>query len=356
MFQNRILNFRQKMREQNIDACLITKRQNYMYFSGFTGSTGILVITEDELVVLVDSRYDEQARGQCSECRIIRFDDIFLEINNIISAKGILRLGFEDTNLTFNKHADFVKKIKVEELVPIGHVISEIRTIKDSIEIEYVKKAVEIADIAFSHALKVIKPGISELAVAAEIEYSMKKNGAEGNSFETIVGSGRRSSLPHAVASEKIIEYGDMVVLDFGALYKGYCSDMSRTIFVGKKPDGDVKKLYDTVLYAQLEATKSVKSGTIASEVDSVARDIIKAEGYGEYFSHGLGHGVGLDIHEAPRVSQRSDIKLQRGMVLTVEPGIYVPGLGGVRIEDIVVVAGDIPMVLTRSPKEILVL
>ena len=221
-------------------------------------------------------------------------------------------------------------------------------------ELDNIKMAAKIADEAFQHILKCIKVGVRERDIALELEYFMKKNNASSVSFDTIVASGIRSSMPHGVASDKIIEYGDVVTLDYGALYNNYCSDMTRTVFVGE-PNRDLLKIYDIVKKAQLEGINRVKDGVMASDVDKAARDIIRESGYGDYFGHALGHGVGMEVHEQPGVSKRSDIMLEDGMVITIEPGIYVPNLGGVRIEDMVVVRDDVPEVLTKSSKDIFI-
>lgn len=356
IYGNRLENIRRKMASSNIDAVLVTKRVNYVYLSGFTGTAAILFISRERAVLLTDFRYVEQAAKQAPDYEIVRYvTDQYEEINRLIESEGIKRLAFEECHLSYRQYTQYLEKLETDEFVPLGGMIEELRSIKDETEISLIRKAVDIADEAFSHILGVIKPGITELDIADELEHHMKRLGAEGPSFETIVASGKRASMPHGVASEKIIEHGDVVTLDFGAIYKGYCSDITRTVFVGK-PEGKLDKIYGIVLDANRKGLEAVRSGILAKEADSAAREFIKEAGYGDNFGHGLGHGVGLEIHEDPTLSPRGDIVLKDGMVVTVEPGIYVTGLGGVRIEDMAVVNGDTVLVLTKSPKEMIVL
>jgi Xaa-Pro aminopeptidase len=226
---------------------------------------------------------------------------------------------------------------------------------KDDYELDIIKKAVKIADDAFTHILPYIKPGIAEIEIAAEMEYYMKKAGAIGASFETIVASGQRSSMPHGVASDKKLELGDPITLDYGAYYEHYCSDMTRTVFLGQ-PKDEMKKIYNIVLEAQLKSSEGAAAGLLGKDIDLIARDIIYKNGYENNFGHGLGHSVGLEIHEDPRFSPSGNIKIENDMVITVEPGIYVSGLGGVRIEDIILINDDKPINLTKSSKEMIIL
>jgi len=242
------------------------------------------------------------------------------------------------------------------ELKSTTGLVKKIRMIKDEAEIDKIREAVRITDVAFNHIRDYIKVGSIERDIALELEFFMKKEGASKNAFDFIVASGKRSALPHGVASTKQLEEGDFLTMDFGTVYQGYHSDMTRTVVVGKQPDKKQEEIYQTVLKAQQKATEVVKAGVKGSEVDKVARDIITKAGYGDYFGHGLGHSLGLEIHENPRLSPRDDTKLESGMVVTVEPGIYLPDWSGVRIEDTVVVREDGCEVLTSSPKELLVI
>jgi Xaa-Pro aminopeptidase len=248
-----------------------------------------------------------------------------------------------------------LKSLEGIELVPLGKDMDALREIKETDEIEKIKNAVRLADLAFAHVLPYIKEGVKELEIAAEIEYFIKKKGARGTSFETIVASGWRSALPHGVASDKKIQKGDPIVLDFGAFLDDYCSDMTRTVFLGE-PVQEMKTIYNIVKEAQMNAAKGIIKGLVVKEGDALARRMIENNGYGDQFGHGLGHGVGLEIHEGPTLSYRGNTVLENGMVVTVEPGIYVPNLGGVRIEDIVVIQDQTPQILTSSTKEMVIL
>ena len=353
---NRLEMLRKKMKLKNTDAVLINKRVNYMYMSGFTGTSACLFITESRAVLLTDFRYTDQASMQSPEYEIVKHAGGHIsELNDLIETEKVERLSFEEGHLTYAEHGEYLRKLKVSEFLPLGGVIEELRRTKDESEIGRIKKAVEIADSAFTHILGFIKPGVAEIELAAEIEYFMKRHGASGPSFETIVASGLRSSMPHGVASEKKLEAGDVVTLDYGALCNGYCSDITRTVFLGK-PDRELERIYGIVLDAQLKGLECVRSGWAGKDVDAVSRAVIADAGYGENFGHGLGHGVGLDIHEEPTLSMRGTVELKDGMVVTVEPGIYKYGLGGVRIEDMVVVSGEVPRILTEATKEMIIL
>jgi len=351
----RIEALRKRLRELNIDAALITKRENYIYLSGFTGTLAVLIIGEDKSLLVTDFRYLKQAEIQAPAYKIVEYKGNLLDaLAKQIQELKIERLGFEES-VPFRTYKEYESKFLVKELVPLGDLVESLRMVKDEYEIEAIKKAAKIADDAFKFILGYIKPGISEADVAAELEYFMKKKGASGASFDIIVASGIRAAMPHGVASEKKIEKGDAVVLDFGAVYNNYCSDITRTVFVGY-PCEELKKVYGTVLHAQKSALECAVSGKTGKEVDWVARKIIGDSGYEKNFGHGLGHGVGLEIHEEPRLSPMGDKQLKEGMVVTVEPGIYIEGIGGVRIEDLIVINNEKPSILTESPKEMIIL
>jgi Xaa-Pro aminopeptidase len=354
--RKRLETIRSKIKENEIDGILITKRENYTYLSGFTGSSAYLVITSDSADLITDFRYIEQATKQAPLFNIIKYKgNVAIEINNALKRNNVEKLGFESIDLTYDKYEDYSSKFEVKELIPLKNIIESIRMIKDSEELQFIKKAVEIADGAFLNVLPLIKPGILETEVSAEIEYFMKKQGAQGSSFQTIVASGARSAMPHGVASNKEIKNGDVIIMDYGAIYQGYCSDITRTIFLGK-PDEKMTKIYDIVLRAQKEALNGAHKGLKGREIDSIAREIINNSGYEKNFGHGLGHGVGLEIHEEPRFAPSDDNTMENGMVVTVEPGIYVEGYGGVRIEDMIVIKDDQPEILTRATRELIVL
>jgi Xaa-Pro aminopeptidase len=354
--RKRLEMIRSKLKENGIDGILITKKENYMYLSGFTGSSAHLVITQNSADLITDFRYIEQATKQAPLFNIIKYKgNVAIEINNALKRNNVEKLGFESIDLTYDKYKDYSSKFEVKELIPLKNIIESIRMIKDSEELQFIKKAVEIADGAFLNVLPFIKPGILEIEIAAEIEYFMKKQGAQGSSFQTIVASGARSAMPHGVASNKEIKNGDVIIMDYGAIYQGYCSDITRTIFLGK-PGEKITKIYDIVLKAQKEALNGVHKGLTGREIDSIAREIINNFGYEKNFGHGLGHGVGLEIHEEPRFAPSDENIMENGMVVTVEPGIYVEGYGGVRIEDMIVIRDDQPEILTQASKELIVL
>ena len=327
------------LQKLSIGAVLISNGNNMRYISGFAGETGYLYISEKRHAVITDFRYTIQAEIEAEGYEIITITNGGYEeaINEILRAEGINRLGFEAEEMIFANYNRLKEKLIVEELVPLGHEITTMRRIKTPKELEYIKKAEAIGDQVFTEILTFIKPGMTELEIAARIEYLLKMNGAGASSFPTIVASGINSSKPHAVPSWKKIELGDFLTMDFGCVYEGYCSDMTRTIVIGKATDKQ-KEIYNTVLKAQIAALEFIKAGYQGKEIDKVARDIIYGAGYEGCFGHGLGHSVGLHIHENPRLSPLEDEIILAGMTETVEPGIYIKGFGGVRIEDLVVV------------------
>ncbi|TFD92256.1 Xaa-Pro peptidase family protein [Jeotgalibacillus sp. R-1-5s-1] len=337
------------------DGMLITSTYNRRYLTNFTGSAGAVLISADEAVFITDFRYTEQAEEQGQGFTVITHKGpITEEIASQCKRLGIKKLGIESDHLVLSTYRSYEKTIDAE-LVPLSGVIEKIRLIKTDSEIKILKEAADIADAAFKHILDFIQPGKSEIEVSNELEFFMRKAGAVSSSFDIIVASGHRSALPHGVASDKIIEKGDFVTLDYGALHKGYVSDMTRTLAVGE-PDAKLKEIYQVTLDAQLKAMDGIRPGMTGKEADALARDYIASKGYGEYFGHSLGHGIGLEVHEGPGLSFRSDIVLEENMIVTVEPGIYLPGIGGVRIEDDTVLTADGNETLTHSTKELLIL
>ncbi|AIM15572.1 MULTISPECIES: Xaa-Pro peptidase family protein [Neobacillus] len=340
---------------QGIDGILITSPYNRRYISNFTGSSGVILISVDQALFITDFRYVEQAQKQCVGFEIIKYSESFPnEVAKQAKRLGIQKLGFEEEYVTYSSFKSYEKEVEAE-LIPISGVIEKLRLIKTNAEIKILKEAADIADAAFKHILDFIRPGKTELEVSNELEFFMRKAGATSSSFDIIVASGYRSALPHGVASNKVIEKGDMVTLDFGAYYKGYVSDITRTVSVGE-PDAKLKEIYQIVLEAQQRGMDGIKPGMTGKEADALTRDYISEKGYGEYFGHSTGHGIGLEIHEGPALSSKSDIILEPGMVVTVEPGIYIPGLGGVRIEDDTLITNDHNETLTHSTKELIIL
>ena len=340
---------------QGLDGILITSPYNRRYVSNFTGTAGVVLISLDKAIFITDFRYVVQASKQCEGYDIVQQkNSIPEEIASQTAALGIKKLGFEQDYVTYSTFKEFESVIQAE-LIPVSGVIEKLRLIKTDAEIKILKEAAEIADSAFTHILQFIHPGVSELEVSNELEFFMRKAGAASSSFDTIVASGYRSALPHGVASDKMIEKGDFVTLDFGAYYHGYVSDITRTIAVGE-PDAKLKEIYDIVLEAQKRGVAGIKPGMSGKEADALTRDYITEKGYGEYFGHSTGHGIGLEVHEGPALSLKSDLVLEPGMVVTVEPGIYIPGLGGVRIEDDTVITSKGNETLTHSDKELIIL
>lgn len=326
----------------------ISSYANIFYYSGFTSEDARLIITKNDLILLTDSRYTVQAREQAKnfEIRDIRNLDIITEL-------GIKSLGFEEEYLTVKELAKINKgSLKV---FPAQGKISKPRENKDEKEIAKIQAAESLGDEAFSYILDFIKPGKTEKEIAFELEFFMRKNGASGLSFETIAASGVRGAMPHGVASDKIIEKGDLLTLDFGCVLDGYCSDMTRTVAIGEI-NARQKKIYEIVLRAQKAACEYISIGKKCAEADWAARKIISDAGFGENFGHSLGHSVGIEIHENPNLSPKSTGVLEEGNVVSVEPGIYIDGFGGVRIEDLVVIGEKNTVNLTKSEKELIII
>lgn len=335
------------MAEKGIDAVLVTNLKNVFYLSGFTGSSAYLVIDKDNNYIFTDFRYIQQANEQCEDFSVIDIKEIDKCDSICESYKSC---GFEDVNISLSLFNKFRKKFK--SLYPIGQMIYDIRKIKTENEISLIKKAQEITDKAYSHILKFAKCGMTEMEIALELEFFMRKNGASAVSFDIICASGERGALPHACPTDKKLTEGELVVLDFGCVYDGYMSDMTRTFAVGDVSD-EIKDVYDTVLKAQTEALKVIAPGKMCSDIHRVAEDVIN-EKYPGTFGHGLGHSVGIEIHEGPSFSPKCDEIICPGNVITVEPGIYIPHKVGVRIEDMVVITEDGYENITKSSKELI--
>lgn len=338
-----------------IDGMLITSGYNRRYLTNFTGSAGVVLISAEKAQFITDFRYMQQAAKQCEGFEIVQHTGtIYEEVSAQVKHLGISKLGFEQDHVTFSTYKTYEKAVAAE-LVPVSGAIEKLRLIKTDAEINILKVAADIADAAFKHILDFIRPGKTELEVSNELEFFMRKAGATSSSFDIIVASGLRSAFPHGVASEKVIETGDFVTLDFGAYYNGYISDITRTVSVGE-PDAKLREIYDVVLEAQLRGMAGIKPGMTGKEADALTRNLIVEKGYGEYFGHSTGHGIGLEVHEGPALSVKSEIVLEPGMIVTVEPGIYIPGLGGVRIEDDTLITLDHNETLSHSTKELIIL
>lgn len=346
---------RTAMQKENLDALLITSPINRRYMTGFTGTAGAVVITLEKAIFITDFRYTSQASEQAKGFEVVEHNQsIISEIRDQLLAAKVKRIGFEKDHVTFAMYEQYKSAID-GELVPVSNLVENLRLYKSEDELKIMKKAAEIADQAYQHIQGFIKPGVKEIEISNELEFFMRRQGADSSSFDTIVASGWRSALPHGVASEKEIQNGELVTLDYGALYQGYCSDTTRTVAVGEISD-ELKNIYDIVLEAQLRGVKGIKPGMTGKEADALTRDYISEKGYGDHYGHSAGHGLGMEVHEAPALSRLSETILQPGMVVTVEPGIYVPDVGGCRIEDDIIITENGNERLTISSKELIIL
>ena len=339
-------------------AALIVSEENRRYFTSFPSTDGFLVVTGEKAIFFTDSRYIEAAQKRCRDCdEILLFESLKKSILPVIERENIKKLAVESDRITVNQLSSFWQSFGVDFVSDntLRDAINDIRIIKSQQEIDCVLKAQKIAEEAFCHILDFIKTGMTEREIGLELDYFVLKNGAEALSFETIAVSGENTSMPHGVPGERKVKAGDFITLDYGAVVDGYHSDMTRTIAVGFATD-EMKKVYSTVLAAQEAAFLKMRPGELCSEADKAGRDIIEKAGYGENFGHGLGHGVGIEIHEEPRVSPIGKRKFEEGFLVTNEPGIYLPGRFGVRIEDMAYITEDGYRNLTSSPKELIII
>lgn len=350
----RLVKLLDQMAEQDLPAMLVTHMPNVFYLSGFTGSSAALVVTPEDPYILVDPRYTIQAKSECGAARVTEFSgkssttaaaELILDLNPKV-------LGFEADHLTVSRH-DEIRGIlgdSVETRSTRG-VVERLRRVKDKREIALIRRAAGIADAAFAAVIGGIKPNLAERDLALMIDSTMRKLGADKEAFDTIVAWGPNAACPHATPTDAAIRAGGLLKMDFGARYRMYNSDITRTVCVGRATEKH-REVYQVVLDAQLRTIEAIAPGKTGSEIDAVARDYITSQGYGESFGHGLGHALGIEVHDGPGFSKTSDVVLEPGMVMTVEPGIYIEGWGGVRIEDDVLVTGTGVEVLTDAPKE----
>ena len=354
MYKDRLIRLREYLREQGLNGIVVSKLENLHYFSGFTGDDSMLVIGMNTAQLVTDFRYVEQAAKEAPDFQVKKQEKGLLKrVAEVINEDGLSRVGFEGGSLCYDWHRKIAGQLHE---VDFSHSVrlDDLRQIKSEEELACIRRAMEIGDEAFEYILTYIRPGISELDVAAALENCMRQKGSQRPSFDTIVDSGKRGSLPHGTATEKLINVGEFVTMDYGAVYKGYHSDMTRTVCMGRA-DEKQRHVYSTVLKAQELGVSLVQPGASGKEVDRLVRQQIAEAGYGRYFGHGLGHSVGLEIHEEPRLSPSSTCEaLAENMLVTVEPGIYIPDWGGVRIEDTVVVKEGGCEILTHSPKELI--
>ncbi len=352
----RVEKLRKQMAEADLDGFMVTQPENRRYLSGFTGSSGVLIITADKLVVATDSRYYEQVRQQCPDWELaeVGYDFVgqMLELLRRLELAG-RRLGFEANHISVATLLDWERALSGRlVLVNTTGFVTALRICKAAEEIAAIKKAVALADEAWGHISAWMQPGMTEQQVAWELESYMRVHGATALSFETIVASGPNSAKPHAGITDRQLQKGEPITLDFGCVVDGYCSDLTRTVSLGEPQDKKYLEIWNTVLQAQQAVMQTATADMPGDAVDKLARDVIKQAGYKDFFGHSLGHGVGLAIHEDPRYSLTYRDKVPAGAVMTVEPGIYIPGWGGVRIEDMVVVRANGLKVLTGAAKE----
>lgn len=341
---------------ERIDALLITGPANVRYLSGYTGSNGLIVVTPRSAVLFTDPRYAIQASQEvaCS-VRIVARGPLLPAAAGFLRRLRSRRVGFEKAHLSYEQHALLTDRLPGFTLIPLGPVIERQRMVKSEQELARIRRSVATNSRAFDRALKAIRPGVAEIEIAAEIEYHMRRLGAEKPAFETIVASGDRSALPHARPTSKKLKAAELTLIDMGATEDGYASDMTRVLHIGR-PSPKIRRMYNAVLEAQLAAIDAVRPGVAAGRVDQAARAVLKRHGLDRMFTHSTGHGLGLEIHEAPRLGKRDTTKLEAGMAITIEPGAYVQGFGGIRIEDTVVVTAAGCEVLTPTPKELITL
>ena len=350
----RLQKVRDFLKEKNLDAFLVTHLPNVRYLTGFTGSAGRALILADQAHFITDFRYQEQSKAEVDPAFQIHIvQELWPKLQELLQSG--MRVGFESEFTSYDFYQTFQEKVPGVELVPFKDVILLIRARKEPGEVQLIRKAQEITERVFQHVLQILEPGkVTEVELAAEMEYQMRRLGADGPAFPSIVASGPHSALPHAKPRPVVIPHNTMVILDFGAVYQGYASDMTRTLWIGGVPDPKFEEIYRITLEAQNRAIEAAQPGMEAKALDAVARNFIAEKGYGEQFGHGLGHGVGLEIHERPVVGKLSKDKLEVGHLFTVEPGIYLPGFGGVRIEDMVYLGPEGVQNLTTAPKELI--
>ncbi|HHU22828.1 MAG TPA: aminopeptidase P family protein [Clostridiales bacterium] len=352
-----IKKIRNEMSNAEIDALLLISPVNRLYATGFHSSNGAVVITKDWAFFITDSRYIEAAE------KTVRDAEVFLShtekriihwIREIVTNCGIKALGAEEDSLSYSEYLNLEKKLDMK-LIPSQSILKRLRASKSRQELENIKAAQAIAERAFEDVLGIIKPGLTEREVAAELTYRMLKYGGEGNSFDPIVVAGRKSSMPHGVPGDEVIQKGDFVTMDFGCVKNGYCTDMTRTVAVGSACD-DMRRVYEVVLAAQEAGISAARAGVSGEEIDSAARKVIEEAGYGKYFGHGFGHSLGLEVHESPNAAPGAKREMPEGAVISAEPGIYIPGKFGVRIEDVLYLTERGAENITKTAKELLIL
>ncbi len=355
---NNIKKIQEKLIEKNLDAVLITDEKNQRYATGFPFTDGAVLVARSDAWLLTDSRYIEAAANTAACCcRVQMFDREHSRLSLLQAAlkeAGVQRLGAEEQKLSHAEYLDYEKSLEME-LLPAQAIFGELRASKSEEEIVYMREAQAISEKALEEVLHIIKPGMTERQVAAELVYHMLLNGSEGNSFDPIVVTGKKTSMPHGVPGDEIIREGDFVTMDFGCLKNGYCSDMTRTVAIGHATD-EMKNIYNVVLEAQLAGIAAARAGIPGCEIDAAAREVITKAGFGQYFGHGFGHSLGLDIHELPGANPSGKAIMPLNCVVSAEPGIYIPGKFGVRIEDVMILHETGSEVITKAPKQLIIL
>jgi Xaa-Pro aminopeptidase len=352
--QKHIETLREKLREKNLDAVLTTKLENCFYLSGFSGSSGVLFLSQEEALLFTDFRYVMQAKEEAPQFTVVEWRaPVWKDFASKIRLFGLVNFGFEADSLTVGQCSRIREAVSPIEMKEASGLVEELRLVKDLEELGKIRQAAVIADAALNHLVSLIKTGVSERELAIEADYFMRKSGAEAEAFPTIIASGTRSSLPHARPTDRTLQKGDFVLIDLGARYQGYHSDMSRTFVLGS-PTEEQRRVYEVVREAQQRALEAVGEKKRAVEVDEAARRVIGQAGWDKYFGHGTGHGLGLEVHEGPRIGPKSEEELRVGMVFTIEPAVYLSELGGVRIEDMVYLGENGPEVLTKFTRELL--
>jgi Xaa-Pro aminopeptidase len=354
MVNNRISAARGCLERVGADLLLVSNLSNIRYLTGFTGSEALLVLSPNDGWFLTDSRYTSQASAEVTGAQVVEFSNRLESLTGVLQEQGATKVAFEAGFTSVAVYQELCSKLPGIVFVPADQELIALRTVKEASELEILERVAGIASQSLLEIVGGLKPGMVESEVAWALEVAIRTGGAEGKSFDFIVASGERGALPHGKASDKRIAAGELITIDYGALYRGYCSDETVTVCLGE-PDSRQSEVYETVRLAQEMAIEAVRPGMSFRELDAVARDHIAAQGFGQYFGHGLGHGVGIDIHEHPTVSPRSTTIIEEGMVFTIEPGIYIPGWGGVRIEDTVVAERDGCRRLTQVPKALLI-
>jgi len=350
---DRLDRLRKLVADAGLDAFIVTNLNNVSYLTGFSGSSGFVLVTPGKAFFITDFRYKSQSADEVAGYEIVIQKGRWTEdVSALVKDSGVKKLGFEGRNVSFDTHAALAKQLEGVTLTPMSDAVERLRMIKDDDELRRITEAIRRAELGFTENLSRVSPKMLERETALGLEFNIRQNGSRKVPFDIIVASGPRAALPHGIASDKEMEEGETVVIDFGAEAYGYQSDLTRSGVLGE-PTRKQSEIYDIVFEAQSRAIDMVRPGVPCKEIDLAARDYIKSKGYGDYFGHGLGHGVGVEVHEGPSVSYMSEDITKAGMVFTIEPGIYIPDWGGFRIEDMVVVTEDGCRVITSLPKEI---